>query len=227
MVEPRFRWTFPDAVTPSPSSPPRPRGAGPVGPHGGPARGRGASTADDIDAWFADPLDGLHDPSAPARRGPAPRPRLRLARDRGERVLVFGDFDADGLTGLAIMTIALRRFGVAVEPYVPSRLDEGHGLSLAAIDAAVAAGASVIVTVDCGTTSVAEVAAANARGIDVIVTDHHRVPAVLPAALADRQPAPTGLRPTRTAGWPAAASRSRSPSSCSPTSRAARPRRST
>src|SRR5690348_17529688 len=53
--------------------------------------------------------------------------RLRLARDRSERVLVFGDFDADGLTGLAILTIALRRFGVAVEPYVPSRLDEEIG----------------------------------------------------------------------------------------------------
>jgi single-stranded-DNA-specific exonuclease len=67
--------------------------------------------------------------------------RVRAARDRGEKVLVFGDFDADGLTGLAIMTLALRRFGFAVEPYVPSRLDEGHGLSMAALDAAVAAGA--------------------------------------------------------------------------------------
>ncbi len=110
--------------------------------------------------------------------------RLRAARDRGERVLVFGDFDADGLTGLAIMTLALRRYGIAVEPYVPSRLDEGHGLSMAALDAAVAAGASLIITVDCGTTSVAEVAESNARGIDVIITDHHRVPPVLPAAFA-------------------------------------------
>ncbi len=98
--------------------------------------------------------------------------------------MVFGDFDADGLTGLAIMTLALRRYGVAVEPYVPSRLDEGHGLSLAAVDAAVERGAALIITVDCGTTSVAEIAAANARGLDVIVTDHHRVPAVLPAAIA-------------------------------------------
>ncbi len=82
------------------------------------------------------------------------------------------------------MTLALRRYGVAVEPYVPSRLDEGHGLSMAALDAAAAVGASLIITVDCGTTSVAEVAESNARGIDVIVTDHHRVPPVLPAALA-------------------------------------------
>ena len=110
--------------------------------------------------------------------------RLHDARDRHERVMVFGDFDADGLTGLAIMTLALRRFGVVVEPYVPSRLDEGHGLSLAAIDVAVERGATLIVTVDCGSTSVAEVAEAKARGLEVIVTDHHRVPAVLPDALA-------------------------------------------
>ncbi len=183
MVEPRYRWTFPQPVDPSPAA------LGAAGGLGLSARmarllaGRGALTAADINAWFADPLDGLHDPDrlpdADLLFG-----RLREARDRGERVLVFGDFDADGLTGLAIMTIALRRFGVAVDPYVPSRLDEGHGLSLASIDAAVAAGASVIVTVDCGTTSVAEVAVANSRGIDVIITDHHRVPAVLPAAIA-------------------------------------------
>ena len=144
---------------------------------------RGAVTGDDLVAWFADPLEGLHDPGL---LPDADRllTRLRTARDQGERVLVFGDFDADGLTGLAIMTIALRRFGVAVEPYVPSRLDEGHGLSLAALDAAVRCAATVIVTVDCGTTSVDEIAIANERGLDVIVTDHHRVPAVLPAALA-------------------------------------------
>jgi len=134
-------------------------------------------------AWFADPLDGLHDPSRLPDAGLL-LGRLHAARDHGERVLVFGDFDADGLTGLAIMTIALRRFGLAVEPYVPSRVDEGHGLSMAALDVAAASGSTIVVTVDCGSTSVAEIDAANARGIDVIVTDHHRVPAIMPAALA-------------------------------------------
>lgn len=144
---------------------------------------RGVHDASELTAWFADPLDGLHDPSL---LPDADRllERLTLARTRGERVLVFGDFDADGLTGLTIMTLALRRFGVTVDPYVPSRLDEGHGLSVAAIDAAVASGATVIVTVDCGTTSVTEIALAGTRGVDVIVTDHHRVPPELPAAVA-------------------------------------------
>ena len=145
--------------------------------------GRGAISGNDLVAWFADPLDGLHDPME-LPDAALTLARMRAARDRGERVMVFGDFDADGLTGLAIMTLALRRMGVAVEPYVPSRLDEGHGLSIAALDAAVRTGATLIVTVDCGTTSVAEIAEANVRGIDVIVTDHHRVPAILPPALA-------------------------------------------
>jgi single-stranded-DNA-specific exonuclease len=98
--------------------------------------------------------------------------------------MVFGDFDADGLTGLAQLVLAFRRLGLHVTPYVPSRLEEGHGLSLAAVDAAAAEGIALIVTVDTGSTSVAEVAAARARGIDVAVTDHHHLPEVLPAAVA-------------------------------------------
>ncbi len=183
MVEPRFRWTFREAVTPSPSAAEAAAERGLSDRLAGLLASRGAVSGTDIAAWFADPLDGLHDPNLLPDAGIV-LGRLRQARERGERVLVFGDFDADGLTGLAIMTLALRRFGVAVEPYVPSRLDEGHGLSMASLDAAVAGGASVIVTVDCGSTSVDEVAAANARGLDVIVTDHHRVPPVMPAALA-------------------------------------------
>src|SRR4029079_6453490 len=89
-----------------------------------------------------------------------------------------------GLTGLAILVLALRRLGVASIPYVPSRVDEGHGLSLAAVAAAREAGATSIVTIDCGTTSLPEIAAAQAAGIDVLVTDHHRIPPELPAAAA-------------------------------------------
>jgi single-stranded-DNA-specific exonuclease len=183
VVEPRFLWVFPNRQLSTDGSIP-PIAAGRV-----PARlaalfaSRGVATDADADRWFGEPIDGLHDPAllpdADRLLG-----RLTLARDRGEKVLVFGDFDADGLTGLAIMTLALRRFGVEVIPYVPSRLDEGHGLSRAAIEAAEAGGASVIVTVDCGSTSGPEIVAAAERGIDTIVTDHHRVPRVHPPALA-------------------------------------------
>ncbi len=110
-----------------------------------------------------------------------------------EKVLVFGDFDADGLTGLAVMTLALRRLGLDVAPYVPDRTDEGHGLSVAAIDRAAAEGRSMIVTVDTGTSSGPEVALAATRGIDVLVTDHHRVTSGLPRGSRGGQPAPSGL----------------------------------
>jgi single-stranded-DNA-specific exonuclease len=144
-----------------------------------------------------EPEAGLHDPSLLPDAGVA-LARIVRARDGAERVLVFGDFDADGLTGLAILVIALRRFGIDALPYVPSRLDEGHGLSLAALDAAAAAGARLIVTVDCGSTSTTEIAEAGRRGLDVIVTDHHRVPAVLPDALAVVNPhRPDSVYPDR------------------------------
>ena len=190
--------------------------------------------------WFAEPLAGLHDPvSCPTRTGSSTGSRGPATR--GERVMVFGDFDADGLDGLAILVIALRRFGVDVEPYVPSRLEEGHGLSIAAIDTAVAGGRAVIVTVDCGTSPGPEIAAAQARGIDVLVTDHHRVPPELPPAWRSS----TRIAPTRSypdprlagsgvafkvaqlllaaAGWPGAAwtwptSRRSAPSPMSPRS---------
>jgi single-stranded-DNA-specific exonuclease len=183
VVEPRFRWVFPPpiAVDPDLASAASVRGLSDRFVRV--LAARGVTDRVSLDAWFADPLDALHDP----RRLPdidRLLDRLATARTKGERVLVFGDFDADGLTGLAILVIALRRYGLAVEPYVPSRLEEGHGLSLAAVETAERTGATVIITVDCGTTSHAEIAAAVARGIDVIVTDHHRVPPELPPALA-------------------------------------------
>ncbi|CAN5622336.1 single-stranded-DNA-specific exonuclease RecJ [soil metagenome] len=183
MLEPRFRWTFPESIVLDPELLVAGARLGLSERAVGLMARRGVSTAADLDAWFAEPMDGLHDPRLlpDADRCLS---RLRQARDRGERVLVFGDFDADGLDGLAIMVIALRRLGLVVEPYVPSRLDEGHGLSIAAVDAAQRTGSTVIVTVDTGSSSGAEIAVAKDRGVDVIVTDHHRLPPTLPPAFA-------------------------------------------
>jgi len=183
VVEPRFRWTFPAAVSLGPDLLEAAQRHALSVRVAGILAARGVSAAADLDAWFATPHAGLHDPSLLPDAAVA-RARIERAKADGERVMVFGDFDADGLTGLAILVLALRRFGVEALPYVPSRLEEGHGLSLAALDAAAEAGARLIITVDCGSTSVAEIAEARRRGIDVIVTDHHRVPTVLPDALA-------------------------------------------
>jgi single-stranded-DNA-specific exonuclease len=183
VLEPRARWVFPTATLPDPLLLEAGTRLGLTPRTVALLDRRGISSPAALERHLGDAVAGLNDPSL-LPDSAAFLARIRAARDAHERVLVFGDFDADGITGLAILTLALRAFGVDVIPYVPSRLEEGHGLSLAAIDAAEAAGARVIVTVDTGTTSVAEVAAAVARGIDVLVTDHHRVPAELPAALA-------------------------------------------
>jgi single-stranded-DNA-specific exonuclease len=183
VIEPRFRWQFPEPVTLIDGLRLATARHGLDDRIGGLLVRRGLLDGAAVDAFFADPLDALHDPRLLPDAG-AFVDRIAAARRATERVMVFGDFDADGLTGLAILTIAFRTLGIATIPYVPSRIDEGHGLSLAAVAAARTAGATVIVTVDCGTTSVAEIAAAGAAGIDVLVTDHHRVPVGLPAAVA-------------------------------------------
>src|SRR5829696_5231233 len=183
MIDARHRWVFPDPLklTPEFRAATRAEGLGPFAATVLARRGVGDATA--LAAFLGPALDGLHDPRLlpDADRLVA---RIARSRDRRERVMVFGDFDADGLTGLAQLVIAFRRLGIETTPYVPSRLEEGHGLSLAAVEAAAAAGIALIVTVDTGSTSVHEVAAAAARGIDVVITDHHHVPEVLPAAVA-------------------------------------------
>ena len=183
MLAPRSRWVFPTTVAVSQTLLDAGTDVGLGARVVGLLAARGVTAEDDLRRFMGDPAAGLHDPSR-LPDAAAFQDRVRRARDGGERVLVFGDFDADGITGLTILTLALRRLGVDALPYVPSRLDEGHGLSLAAVAAAQAAGATVIVTVDTGSSSVTEVAAANAAGIDVLITDHHRVPAQLPNALA-------------------------------------------
>jgi single-stranded-DNA-specific exonuclease len=133
---------------------------------------RGVATADDLTRFLAPAEDGLHDPWLLPDAGAALL-RVAQARERGEKILVYGDFDADGLTGLSILVLAFRFLGLDAEPYVPERLGDGHGLSLRAIDRAVAESRTLIVTADCGTSSGAEIDLAKSRGIDVLVTDHH------------------------------------------------------
>jgi len=133
---------------------------------------RGVATAPDLARFLAPAEEGLHDPWLLPDAGAA-LSRVALARERGERVLVYGDFDADGLTGLSILVLALRSLGFDVVPYVPERLRDGHGLSVLAIERAAAERRSLIVTADCGTSSPNEIDLAKSRGIDVLVTDHH------------------------------------------------------
>lgn len=110
--------------------------------------------------------------------------RLRHAVEAGETAGVFGDFDVDGITGTAIVCEGLAALGVTAIPYLPTRADEGHGLSTGAVDTLIGSGASLIVTVDTGITDSGPVAHANSRGADVIITDHHVPSHGLPPAVA-------------------------------------------
>jgi single-stranded-DNA-specific exonuclease len=137
--------------------------------------GRGLRDPGAIAAFLWPGPESLHDPRLLPDAGPA-LARIRRARDRGERILVYGDFDTDGLTGLAILVLAFRALGLDAEPYVPERLADGHGLSVRAVELASAGRRSLIVTADCGTSSGPEIELAAGVGIDVVVTDHHHAP---------------------------------------------------
>ena len=110
--------------------------------------------------------------------------RLRRAINEGELSAVYGDFDVDGITASTILIEGLRGLGGRVEPYLPDRFSEGYGVNIAAIDKLHAQGVTLIVTADCGTSSVAEVAHARKLDIDTIILDHHTIPPELPAAVA-------------------------------------------
>ena len=110
--------------------------------------------------------------------------RLARACREGETVAVFGDFDVDGVTSTTILTEGLRDLGAKPLPYIPDRFSEGYGPNVGAVRQLADRGASVLVTADCGTSSVVEVAEANGLGMEVIIIDHHTVPEELPAALA-------------------------------------------
>jgi len=122
--------------------------------------------------------------------------RLQRALAARERIVVYGDYDVDGIAGSAILVRAFRQLGAVVGAYIPNRYEEGYGLNAAAIRLLAADGARVIVSVDCGVTAVQEAALARELGVDLIVTDHHHPPTELPRAYAlvnPRRPADPSL----------------------------------
>lgn len=131
-----------------------------------------------------------------------PDPRLMLGMDRaverigaaiagGEKITVYGDYDVDGVTATSLLYRLLGRLGGVADYYIPERQSEGYGLNAAALEALQRAGTRLVITVDCGISAAAEVAALAGR-MDIIVTDHHQPPAVLPPALAILNPKQPG-----------------------------------
>src|SRR5689334_11698473 len=106
--------------------------------------------------------------------------RIRAAVGAGRRICVHGDYDVDGIAATALAVLLLRELGADVDWHLPSRFDEGYGLSAATIGRLADEGCGLVITVDCGITALADVAEARTRGLEVIVTDHHRPGAGLP-----------------------------------------------
>jgi single-stranded-DNA-specific exonuclease len=118
--------------------------------------------------------------------------RLRQAIQAREKILVYGDYDVDGSTSTAIAYLVLKQLGADVDPYIPDRFSEGYGLNLAAIENAHRQGYTVILTVDNGISAIDQCQLAKRLGIDLIVTDHHQPPDVLPDAYAILNPKQPG-----------------------------------
>ncbi|MBY0311958.1 MAG: single-stranded-DNA-specific exonuclease RecJ [Phycisphaerales bacterium] len=149
---------------------------------------RGFSNPAEAAAFLSPKLTQLHDPSLIPDLDRAAERIVRAMRD-GERIVIYGDYDVDGITATAILfhTIRMIEPNADVRTYVPHRLDEGYGLNSAAIAEIAAAGAKVIVSVDCGITAVEPANEAARLGVDLIITDHHTPPTTmegLPRAFA-------------------------------------------
>ncbi len=110
--------------------------------------------------------------------------RIRIAIDNFEKICIYGDYDADGVTATALLYSYLDSVGANVTYYIPSRAEEGYGMNTEAITQLFAQGVSLIVTVDNGISAAQEIAYAKSLGVDTVVTDHHTVPEVIPEAVA-------------------------------------------
>ena len=120
--------------------------------------------------------------------------RLKKARQNQEKIGVFGDYDADGVSGTALLLGLMDALGLKAQHYLPDREHDGYGLKKAALKEFADSGVRMVISVDCGTSNVAEVVYANQLGLDVIILDHHEAPTKLPPAVAVVNPKRLGSR---------------------------------
>lgn len=155
---------------------------------------RGIVSAEDAGIFLSARIADLWDPFLLKGMAQAVT-RLRLARERGEKVMIYGDYDVDGVTSTAVLWRALKKFGIDAVKYIPHRMEEGYGLNMEIVPFAKELGITLLVTVDCGITAFEEIAELHREGVDVIVTDHHepedgKVPEAV-AVIDPKQPACT------------------------------------
>ncbi|MBI5466999.1 MAG: single-stranded-DNA-specific exonuclease RecJ [Candidatus Kerfeldbacteria bacterium] len=144
---------------------------------------RGVQSAAELEQFLQPAYDQLGDPFQFQQMDTAVETIIHAIADQ-RQITIYGDYDADGVTSTALMVETLEALGAKVNWYLPERLAEGYGLRTETVAQLADQGTQLLVTVDCGTTNVAEISLARQRGLDVIVIDHHHQPAELPPATA-------------------------------------------
>ena len=148
---------------------------------------RGVTTADEAKRFFRPSLTELHDPFLMDGMDVAVE-RINQALGRKERILVYGDYDVDGTTAVALVYRFLQQFTTNIDYYIPNRYNDGYGVSVKGVDYAKETGVKLVIVLDCGVKAVSEIAYAKELGIDFIVCDHHVQDEVLPPAVAILNP---------------------------------------
>jgi single-stranded-DNA-specific exonuclease len=144
---------------------------------------RGIYTVEQARDYLESGLAGMHSPGLLCDL-PKAVERIKEAIRCEERIMIYGDYDADGITATALLVRTFHYLGVNVATYIPNRLTEGYGLRLDALQKAVSEGVALLITVDCGISSITEAKWAKENELDLIITDHHEPPAELPQAYA-------------------------------------------
>ncbi|MEO6398141.1 MAG: DHH family phosphoesterase, partial [Tepidiformaceae bacterium] len=148
---------------------------------------RGITDRSAADLFYKPHLAAEHDPlQLPGMHEAIARVQSAIAAK--ESIALFGDFDVDGVTSVAVLHLGLRALGARTVNYIPDRFSEGYGLNMGAVAKLRAGGCSLLITADCGISSVPEVAYSNTLSLDVIILDHHTVPEEMPAAVAAVNP---------------------------------------
>lgn len=146
-------------------------------------KNRGVETEEEIKMYVNTDLEDLRDPFLLKDMEKAVT-RIRQAIENDEKICIYGDYDVDGVSSTSILLIYFKSIGYEVDYYIPNRLEEGYGLNIEAVDVLREKNINLIITVDCGITSVKEVEYAYSLGIEVIVTDHHECQEEIPKAYA-------------------------------------------
>src|SRR5438270_8402556 len=145
---------------------------------------KGFGTADEVQAFLQPRLKSLSDPFLLPNMEAAVA-RILAALDRHERIVLFGDYDVDGVTSLALLAETLRAYGTTPDLFLPLRIEEGYGLSRESVERCIEQfHPQLLIALDCGTSSAAEIVDLSKRGVDVIVLDHHEPKSALPECVA-------------------------------------------